>query len=36
MSREEALEIIARDRSSRLCLNAVEALEAHSLELEGL
>ena len=36
MSREEALEIIARDRRSRLCLNAVEALEAYSLELEGL
>ena len=36
MSREEALEIIARDRGTRLCLNAVEALEAFTLELEGL
>jgi HD-GYP domain-containing protein (c-di-GMP phosphodiesterase class II) len=36
LSREEALEIITRDRGNRLCLHAVDALEAHSLDLEGL
>jgi hypothetical protein len=33
MSRDEALAIIARDRATRLCGDAIDALETHTLEL---
>jgi hypothetical protein len=36
MSREDALAIINRDRGSKLCANAIDALEAHTLALAEL
>ena len=36
MTRDAALEIITRDRGTRLCANAIDALEAHTVELEDV
>jgi hypothetical protein len=36
MSREDALAIINRDRGSKLCAKAIDALEAHTLALAEL
>ena len=36
MSREDALAIIDGDRGSKLCGTAIDALETHSLDVEGL
>lgn len=33
MSCDDALTIITRDRGTRLCLTAIDALETHTLEL---
>ena len=36
MTREAALTIIARDRRARLCSKAIDALEAHTVELDDV
>ena len=36
MTREAALTVIARDRGTRLCSKAIDALEAHTVELDDV